>query len=366
MHFFSITLIAALFLAANAANSCKAVRECLAKQKCNILPIPKTSLPSPISPAGYTLTEIRPGVYSWSDTVYLSLILFRNRRLTLVDFTNGASSFKQDGTYLLNVAVADLLKGETPERVDMVYSHRHIDHIGGAPAFFKYLKETFPSVTILIWGTSDVVSFLARNPKSRIPKPNVIVADAGRTIYLSPNLRLELTIFGGHVTSDLVAHVLPSRDGPGIAHYVDVINPGFAPFLNFGVTTDLGRYVSAQEDLLKLSFRTLSPGHIRLGSKEDIRINLAYTRDVIRCAGQVLRSQTPELLAPLKLERVFDPTRIEFGNVGWAAVQSLGFAEDRCARKIIEKWGCKLGSVAVFSRSHCKSAFIYLSIEVEM
>lgn len=366
MHFLCIVLILVfLLLSGNAEASCPAVRKCLASEECTILPVPKASLPSPIAPVGFNLTKLRSGVYSWTEGSYISLILYKNQHLALIDFPIGPSTFR-DGNYLLNVATAEVLNGERPKRVSMVYGHRHVDHIGGSPFFHRYVKQNFPSVPIFVWATKEVLTFLARNPKSQIPKPTVLVGEFPRTVNLAPSLNVKLSVLGGHVSSDLVAHVLPSSDGPGIAHYVDVITPGFVPFIEFGFTIDLGRYISAQEELLKMKFRIFSGGHGRLGLKKDIVTNIAYTKDVLKIAEETIEKLTPErLAAKLNLARAFDPTQIQFGNSAWVTIESLKLAAKVCSRNIIKRWGCTLGSVAVLSPSHCTAALVYLSVEVE-
>lgn len=114
-----------------------ALAECLrdldAGRTCATLPTPRRNRVIRLPPATYNLTSLRRGVFLYDDGAYLTLILARADRLAIVDFPDSAGSNPPNGTgTLLTTAIDEVLAGRTPARVDMVYSHEHFDHIGGA------------------------------------------------------------------------------------------------------------------------------------------------------------------------------------------------------------------------------------------
>lgn len=345
-----------------ASAQCPAVRKCLSSPSCDRLPVPNAVIPPPLAAAGYNLTLLRQGVYSWTDGTYYTLILYKSRRLTLVDFPD--SSFR-DGEYLLNNAVMDVLGAERPKRLDMVYGHRHIDHIGGASAFTAFVNRRFPGLTTFVWGTAETRRFLARNPASKIPKINVMVGKRGRTVNLDDELNLKLTVLGGHTLEDLAAHVLPSRDGPGVLLIADFVVPGFAPFLDFSLTSDFFQYVKTQQELLKFDFGVFIGGHWNLGTKRDIRRNIRYTEDVVKFIAEAADEVTPQMLEDAGIGNIGDPTKVEFGNPPLAFAITLDLQSKLCVRKLIKKYGCVLGGVDLFAASHCKEVFFHNIVDVE-
>lgn len=363
-----LLLLLLLSITANteASRSCQAVETCLAaldaSKECPLLPVPDRSPSISLGPEGFNITELRKGVYWYSDNAYNTLILYKAGRLALVDFPESNASVTPNGTYLLTTATLQVLKGEIPRRIDMIYGHRHTDHIGRAGTYKKFVDDTFPVSKLFIWGTKETKKFLLRIPNNDVPLPNVIVGKSGRIVSIAPGLDLKLSIIGGHTNSDLIAYILPSADGPGVVHYVDVLWPGGAPFLNFALTIDLGRYITAQRELLRLKFKFFSGGHGPIGSKRDIRTNIAYTKFVIQAARDAMRNLDPRITDGI-FARVGDPNDPAFGNTQWVFLESFGVQSQICQRKVIERWGCELYGVDITSRSHCTSALLFNLID---
>lgn len=316
-----------------------------------------------MGPQGYTLRQLRPGVFWYTDNFYHSLFLYRSRRLTVVDFPNSPGSITATGTYVPATATLQILRGQVPKRVDMIYSHRHTDHISQANRYKTFVQTTFPGIKVFVWATKETKAFIERIPDSDIPIPNVIVSTRGRTVNLDPKLELKLMVFGGHTTEDLVAYVPPSREEPGVVHYADMLWPGGVPFADFGVTVDLGRYIAAQEDLLRLNFKYFSAGHGPLAVKGVVRSNLEYTRFVVQAARAAPEQVDPDNSSRLT-DRVADPADSAFGNTQWFFNELFDSFARICERKVIERYGCQLYGVDYFAKGHCTTAVFYTSIEV--
>lgn len=314
---------------------------------------------SPPGPSGYILTALRPGVFHYSDDAYHSLFIFSSKRkhLLVVDFPRSPNSFTSNGTFLLTVATMKVLSGVKPTRVDMVYSHRHVDHIGSAGIYKRFIMNQFPDAKIQIWGTKETNSFLARKISAEVPMPGKIIGR--RPIFLNMvdvNVRME--VFGGHTNEDVIVYVPPRNHWKGVIHYVDVVQPGEAPFIQFTLTVDLGIYESVHTRLLRLSFDWFSGGHGKIGNRKDVVRSKQYVKFVKSVARESARDVDNQERIRI-LERVNDATDVAYRNGAWALNQILQLQIDICERKVIERWSCILSVVDVFAKGHCAAAVLY-------
>lgn len=90
---------------------------------------------------------------------------------------------------------------------------------------------------------------------------------------------------------------------------------------------------------------------------------MQYAIDTIQVAKAVEATETPAMLAGLGLDRVGVPGALEFAN------RNLGFKTfwdvriERCFRKLVQRWGCKLYGTNIYGRTHCHTAMLYNLIE---
>ena len=357
--FLLFLLLDSSFASASASGSCKPVQACLAAlkrgEKCPTIPLPESSRPTTVRPGSFALSRLRPGVWSFFDGTTRTLLLYHRGRLVLVDFPSAVEP--------LTKATLQILKGTVPYRVDMVYSHRHFDHIGGAGGYYAFLNSNFPRSRIVVWGTEEAKEFISRGSPPPIPLPNVIVGQRGRVIKLSRNLKVNLIIFGGHTMHDLASYVVPSLGKPGIVHFVDVVIPGFTPGFSFALSIDLERFIKVHKKLLALNFSKFSGGHGRIGNRKDVMLNLEYTLDALQFAKVAESKLTPAQIEAAGIPRVADPNAPEFGNFIFGVITTLNLESEICLRKLIAKYGCILGAVDVVGRTHCLRARIFNIID---
>lgn len=351
-----------------AAQTCPQASRCIkllqAGQICPLFPMIPGSFDPPLGNDPFRLTKLRPGVFHYSDDAYHALLVYssKSRRLVVIDFPRSQNSVTSNGTYLLTTATQQILNGETPERVEMVYSHRHFDHIGSAGIYKKYVESSFPEAKISVWGTSETRTFIKRHQATDVPIPTMKIGDRRRTITLERNLRIFLSILGGHTSSDVLAYIPRSRDGKGVIHFVDVVTAGEAPFIQFTLTTDLGRYLTVHKRLLKLDFEYFSTGHGMLGDKNDVKTNMAYTEFVIEAARQGAREADPAKVGAL-FGRIANPGDVAYRNGAWALKSVLDLQIEICTSKVIRRWGCELSVVDVFAEGHCLAAVVFNFLE---
>ena len=350
--------------------TCPHVTTCLQKlqsgqNQCDLFPMPPGSILPPIRPRGYDVIQVRPGVHLYHDGVYQALLIYSKQanHLVVIDFPRAATSLSPTGAYLLIDATKEILKGDFPKRVSMVYSHFHMDHSGQALTYKAFIHNSFPRVPVDVWGTRETVDFIKGNSAINLPIPTKIIGNDVVAFNLESELRLELSVLGGHTNSDLLMYIPPSRSGRGVVYFVDIITPRSAPFINFGVTVDLKQYMATHEKLLTLDFDIFLAGHGRIGNKEDIRTNLAYTKSVVNAIILADKQLDPKAAREV-VRRATDPTDVAFGNVPFTITALSNIRVENCRRNIIKKWGCKLAAVDLYSRSHCLTARVFVVVNL--
>lgn len=350
-------------------NDCDIAKRCVALlekgKECPLFPMVPGSIAEQPGSDGFHLKRLQQSVYFYSDVQYHALIVWEasQKRLLVVDFPRGPTSFNQSGTPFLVLATKSALNGRVPLVVDLVYSHRHLDHIGAAVPYFQFVKSSFPAATINVWGTLETKNFLLQHDSMPAPVPTKIISRT-TAIRISKRLTIKFFILGGHTNSDLLVYIPPSYgNNDGIAYFVDVISPREVPFSGFTLTIDLKRYIDVHKKLLQLPFKFFISGHGRIGNRRDIRINLQYTNFVVNSIKKAAANLSPGEIQKLQ-SRVADPNDVAFGNGVWSFISIINLQVQRCKKDTIREWGCKLSAVDVFAESHCKTAAFYLLVDL--
>lgn len=348
---------------------CEPVRACLENidngLPCDRIPVlDGTMLPQIPPDPGFTLTEHRPGVYTYFDGVYHTLMIVEGTHFVFVDFPDTPGSNIPDGTGTRLTAAADIVIGDTiPTRIDMVYSHRHLDHIGASKRFHDYIRGRFPDAEMPIYGTEDTRANLLFSSTERAIAPTRIIGKEGSAIELSNDLSINFTMIGGHSSFDLFSYIPRSNGFPSLGHIDDIVYPSWSPFENFGATSDFVDYMNAHFRLLEFdNIDVLSGGHVPLGSRDDVIVSLEYAESVIRAAEASVANERPEVLAEAGVGLFGDANAPEFGNVWFLIIDVVMRTRiDSCFRVILEEWGCRLTGLEFNIRSHCFTALNFLT-----
>lgn len=365
---FSLSVLL-LLVKVSISTLCPAVNECISSlqsgQSCpKVLPVPPQSFQVPLRFGTFSLTPVRPGVFVYFDGSYNSLILRAGSHLAMLDVVNTTFSFKPDGSRTRTTDAAELvLNGTIPTKIDIVYSHAHFDHVGGATRFFNYMKSKYPDVIIHIWGTEETRRLTSVSTTDLAPVPTVIVGRKGRTLYMSNTLKVSMNIVGGHTQEDLMLHIPPSVDGIGVIMFVDVVFPRWAPPFNFAITQDFRKYVDAHHAILEQNFGLYVGGHIRTGNRRDVEVSLLYANDVMQAARDALRSVTFSKLLQEGFGDSFNPDSPAFGNAWFGFVTGRRVEVDACYRNLLRRWGCEIGGVDLMARGHCFTALMFLAVD---
>lgn len=366
-----LALCATVRTTATNSSSCNAVSECVAAldagNTCQLLPVPKSALPPPIRDVGYNLRELRPGVWSYHDGSYFSLLVYANRHLVVIDAPSGSAPNKRGGSgTMLTDAAEEILRNEQLLRIDIIYTHAHFDHIGGATKFVKYMTAKHSKANIGIYATQGARDVVSKSARGRAPTPTKVIHPRGLKLWVCKGLVIHMDIVGGHTADDVLVYIPSSRKRqPGIVHFVDIVFPRWAPYPQVGLTKDVGKYIDAHYRALNYDFDIFSGGHLtHLGNSSDVRKSLLFAQDLLKAATVGIESVTESDLAVAGANNISTPGAKQFGNVWYLTMEiEYKLQIDKCYRILLEKWGCELAGLDVVLRSHCFTAIQYVNIE---
>ena len=259
--------------------------------------------------------------------------------------------------------------------VHMVYSHAHMDHVGGATWVFDHVVATYTQAQV------DIISSVyvqhefqeridAEFYSHRAPLPMVTVEDYMEVTFAdhpSGHYDFSLTVESGHSEEkDLVVFFEKvSEDAPAIMFFVDVVFPGWAPFFSFAITQDIFDFIHIHDRLLAYPLGDdgyFIGGHIaKIGGKSDIETSKAFTNAVM--AGAALGLSTVQLPPIIGATGVYDPTTTNYGNVWLLYDEYFKAVIKVCAKEVVAEFGCKLGGLDIVIDSHCRSAQSYWRVD---
>jgi glyoxylase-like metal-dependent hydrolase (beta-lactamase superfamily II) len=212
----------------------------------------------------------------------------------------------------------------------LVYSHSHLDHIGGA-------SEFGPSVKII--ASTGTAAMLRRFNDKRRPQPSISFA-SGYDLKVG-TLRAKLTVANsGHDDGSLYIFLPDKR----ILMTVDIVYPGWVPFTNLGMSHDVGLFVKSHDDLLAYNFDIFVGGHLgRAGTRKDVEVAREYVHDLI--------AATEQARASVDFMAIARQTGTE--NKWLMAKAYMDAVADTCAKTMIAKWSARLGATDVSTPGHC-------------
>jgi hypothetical protein len=113
-----------------AAKTCLVALDADVGASCVPFPVPANILPTGLRKQGYNLTELRLGFYSYHDGAYFAVLARSDKVVVVVDFPESTGTLKNDGSGTrVTDAVEEIMHGDVPETIYMIYSHPHSDHV---------------------------------------------------------------------------------------------------------------------------------------------------------------------------------------------------------------------------------------------
>jgi glyoxylase-like metal-dependent hydrolase (beta-lactamase superfamily II) len=285
------------------------------------LDIPESARGPAVDPArGYRLQDLGDGLFMVTDNIYQSMFLVYDRGVVVVDAPpNYAKRIPQ--------AIAEVTKNPVTH---VVYSHSHVDHIGGVTAL---------GGSPAIIAQEETARLLKRAADPNRPLPTLAFKDSYDLKV--GGKKLELSYHGdAHEPGNIFINAPKQR----VLMVVDIVFPGWMPWRRFAVAHDVPGHFEQVEMIRKLPWETLVSGHVaRTGTHADVDSQAEFNRDIKAAAAKALATTKPgETLNPA-----------DAGNP-WAGYDNyIDRVALQCVNAITPKWSQRLAAFDVYVWDQC-------------
>ena len=168
----------------------------------------------------------------------------------------------------------------------VVYSHSHLDHIGGAAAVVEAIKAQGVNPRII---ASDKTAMMIERFGLSMPAPtDVLPSPLGQFSFEGLQVRMHTPELFAHSIGTSVIELVGER----VIHATDVVAPEDLPFFSFSYPADMRALVNMLEFILTLDWDFMNAGHWNLGLKKDVQDALTFIADM-KAAAVVALEQIP-------------------------------------------------------------------------
>jgi glyoxylase-like metal-dependent hydrolase (beta-lactamase superfamily II) len=325
--------------------------------------IPETAIGPTIPPEkGYFVEEIRDGLYWVTDGSYNTMFLVTDEGVVAVDAPPSIGA-----NYIQ--AISEVTDQPITH---VIYSHSHLDHIGAAASIFPENATYIAHEAIAqelqrahnglqMTNTTAEEADDSHFAPAQIPAYNVSQLPPIPTETFTQNHTLQV----GNQTLLLNYHGNNHEEGNIFIYapeqrtlmLVDVIFPGWVPFVYLALAEDVYGYIQAHDIVLNnYDFDTFVGGHLtRLGTREDVRIQREFITDLINASNNANQNVTFGEI----LQKVGGPTM----NVWLLFSTYLNTVDEQCVNEMLPKWQNRLGGVEEFILTQCTTMTESLRIE---
>ena len=283
--------------------------------------VPDSAKGPAVDPAkGYRIQMLGDGLYMITDNAYQSMFLVYEDGVVVVD---APPSFAEH----IRSAIAEVTDQQITH---VIYSHSHIDHIGGTKGL---------GGQPVIVGQEETKRLLARAKDPNRPLPTVTFLD--RYTLKAGSRVLELSYYGnGHEPGNTLIYAPAQKT----LMVVDIIFPGWMPWRRLALAQDMVGYFDLVERIRQIPFETLVAGHVaRVGTRADVQLQSEFMNELKMAAAEALRStKAGEGLDPQDLT---NPWAVFDNYIDRVAVQ--------CVNRLTPKWSTKLAAFDVFVWDQC-------------
>jgi glyoxylase-like metal-dependent hydrolase (beta-lactamase superfamily II) len=286
---------------------------------------------------GYLVRQIRPDVFMITDGGYQSLFVTTGKGVVLFD---APPSFAQH----IVQAVTEVTKEPIAK---LIYSHVHVDHIGGAGLVLKQRPN------IEIAAEEGVARFLREQNDPSRPVPAHVFKDHEMLRYGS--MTAELKVGYWHSPPGDLFIYLPEKK---VLMAVDTMSSGSVPFMGLDLTMNMDAYLKVFDQLLAYDFDVLVPGHhSNPSTRDDVKLVEDYVMDIYNTVKRIHESDHKPLIA-----RAVE----KYGkDNSYAIARVLIDSEiEQCAQEAKNRWMAKLDNVDVWAASQCRTALVYFEWDV--
>lgn len=212
----------------------------------------------------YILQKIGERTYYVQRYFYSTTFYVGDKGVLLFDAPEGR------GKYLLQ-AIRDV----TPLPVTaLVYSHYHVDHIGGSPFWNDEAKKEGVNLRIIASkATAEKMQFM----NSRLPVATQVLSKKDDQFkFEKQTIELHRFVKAGH-TDDHSVWLLKQEK---VAHSPDLLNPDQLPMMGFAVSDTLVYHDSNLRQVEMLDWKYFIGGHGNIGSHDDFKFQRQFLNDL--------------------------------------------------------------------------------------
>jgi glyoxylase-like metal-dependent hydrolase (beta-lactamase superfamily II) len=209
----------------------------------------------------------------------------------------------------------------------LIYSHSHIDHIGGT-------KSLNLSKSTIIIAQEETKRLLLRANDPNRPGPTITFKD--KYALKVGGQTLELSYHGiAHEPGNIFIYAPAQKT----LMVVDVIFPGWMPWRRFALAKDIPGYFAQVEEINKMKWDVLVSGHVtRTGTHADVALQLEFMNDLKNAARQALMST-----------KAGEGLATEDGLNPWAVFDNyIDRVVIKCVNELTPKWSTKLAGFDVY------------------
>ncbi len=275
--------------------------------------------------------EVKPNLFYVTDGIYQSAFLKTGEGIIIFD---------APPSFAAKLPANLEQRAPNQEIKYLVYSHSHADQFGVASVFsdIQGLQVIAPL---------KVAESIKEGNNPGILPPTITFQDQYDLSLGGEKVELKTASFHSEDADTLI--YLPKEK---FIMAVDTITPGEAPFMNFGATSDIGKYLMFFDEVLAYDFDTILSGHVSiLGNRNDVIEAKEYAFDV----RDAVLNRMPTFLE--QFEKYYEAFEYTNDNLAYrAAIESV---RGDCSAEIIEKWKDRLSVVDVWADSHCETMILY-------
>lgn len=285
------------------------------------LDIPESARgPAIDSAKGYRVQTLGKGLYMVTENVYQAMFMVYESGVVVVDVPPPIAAF-------IPKAIAEVTNKPITH---VIYSHAHIDHIGGTKGL---------GGRPLIIAHEETKKLLERANDVNRPLPTVTFKD--RYTLKAGSQTLELSYHGnGHQPGNIFIYAPAQKT----LMVVDVVFPGWMMWRRLALAQDVPGYFAQMETIQSFDFDTLVSGHVtRTGTKADVELQRAFLHDLKAAAGQALK--TTRLGEGLDARDTSNPWAYFDNYIDRVVVQ--------CVNTLTPKWKHKLAGFDVYIWDQC-------------
>jgi glyoxylase-like metal-dependent hydrolase (beta-lactamase superfamily II) len=292
----------------------------------------------PVDPQkGYVVRGIAPDLFLITNGTYQSLFATTGKGVVLFDAPPSIAEH-----------IGEAVKDVTAEPIAMmVYSHIHVDHIGGA----GLILGQNPKIEIV--AEEGVADFLKEQNDPNRPTPTHVFRDHETLKFGS--MAAELKVGYWHSPpGDLFIYFANKK----VLMAVDTLSSGSVPFMGFDLTMNMDAYLKVFDQLLTYDFDLLVPGHhSNPSTRDDVKLVKDYVRDIYDTIRRIHDSDHKSLTAE---------AAEKYGRENTYAIAGVLMRDeiDGCAKEIQNRWMTRLDNVDVWVRSQCRTALVYYEWDV--